>query len=148
MFATPSCFAISGDWQVCSDIAAWKCARLLLNPQSWISGSESRPEYRQQSTHLLCPRCGFQTEGLQCFCPVRIQSRILDSRVERRKVQTCRERRGLRLRERRACVARCVPPGNNVAGALLTRGCRAARPVRMRASIRAAISGDAEHALL
>ena len=60
-----------GDWQVCSHIASWKCARLLLNPQSWISGSESRPEYRRQSTRSLCLRCDFQTAALQCFSQAR-----------------------------------------------------------------------------
>src|SRR5262245_11724590 len=68
--------------------------------------------------------------------------------VAKRKVQTCREQLGLPLGERCACVARYAPPGSNGLGALLIRWCPAARPVRMRASIRAAISGDAERALL
>ena len=150
MFATPSSSRLSRSCQVCSDIAPSKCARLLLDPQSSISSSESHPGYHRRNTRLLFPRSDFQTAAPRCFCPVR------DSKphfgfaiVERRKAQTWpRTTRAAAARERRACVARCVPPGSNVAGALLIRGCRAATPARVRASIQAATSGDAEHALL
>src|SRR5207253_4817201 len=33
----------------------------------WISASESRPEYHQQSTRWLCLRFGFQTASPRCF---------------------------------------------------------------------------------
>ena len=62
------------------DIAAWKCARLLLDQRSWISGSESRPECYRQSTHSLCLRCDFQTAALRCFSLARHSKRIFDSR--------------------------------------------------------------------
>ena len=73
--------------RVRSYIAASRCGRLLLDRRCWRSGLEFHPECYRQSTHSLCLRCDFQTEGLQCFCPGR-HSAFLDAR---KRVQTCRE---------------------------------------------------------
>src|SRR5262249_53085528 len=70
MFATPSCFAISRRLLGLLWYCRVEVREITFKSAILESGSEFRPEYRQQSTHSLCRRCGFQTEALQCFSPI------------------------------------------------------------------------------